>query len=70
MASIAMGLAASETYHLSEVESLPLPISIFLSIAVAIPVYGGCLWLLDEIKADEKDMFQHLWKRMTGGQYV
>ena len=70
MASIAMGLAASETYHLSEVESLPLPISIFLGIAVAIPVYGGCLWLLNEVKADEKDMFQHLWKRMTGGQHV
>jgi hypothetical protein len=37
-----------------------------LSIAVAVPIYGVCLWWLGELKEAEKKTVVTLWGRATG----
>jgi peptidoglycan biosynthesis protein MviN/MurJ (putative lipid II flippase) len=69
-ASIIMGLAAGEIYGLSGAGSKASPAYLFLSIVVAVPTYFACLWLLGEVKKDEKHAVWQLWYRVKGGVHV
>ena len=65
-ASVAMGLVAWGVYGMSGAGSKVSPAYLFLSIAVAMPTYGVCLWWLGEVDEAEKKTLVTLWNRVTG----
>jgi len=66
VASVLMGLAARGIYGLSGAWNKGSPIYLFLSIIVAVPTYFVCLWLLGEVKKEEKQRVLQLWFKVTG----
>jgi O-antigen/teichoic acid export membrane protein len=65
-ASVMMGLAAWGIYGMAGKGSKVSPVYLFLSIAVAVPTYGLCLWRLGEVKENERHTVVQLWARITG----
>jgi O-antigen/teichoic acid export membrane protein len=65
-ASVVMGLAAWGIYGMSGKGSRVSPVYLFLSIAVAVPTYGLCLWRLGEVRERERNTLVQLWARVTG----
>jgi O-antigen/teichoic acid export membrane protein len=66
VASIAMGLAAWGIYGLSGAATKASPSYLALSIAVAVPTYCACLWLLGEVDEAEKKTVGAMWARVSG----
>lgn len=64
-ASVVMGLAAWGIYRMAGTGSKVSLAYLFLSIAVAVPLYGVCLWWLGEIDEREKRTAVALWARVT-----
>jgi hypothetical protein len=64
-ASAVMGLAAWGIYRMSGAVSKVSPTYLLLSIAVAVPTYGVCLWWLGEVEEAEKRTAVALWDRVT-----
>jgi O-antigen/teichoic acid export membrane protein len=65
-ASVVMGLVAWGIYGMSGAGSKVSPAYLFLSIAVAMPTYGVCLWWLGEVDEAEKKTVVTLWDKVTG----
>jgi hypothetical protein len=61
-----MGLAAWVVNGMSGAVGKASPLYLVMSIAVAIPTYGVCLWWLGEIEQAEKNSLVTLWGRVTG----
>lgn len=66
-ASVVMGLAAWWIYGMSGVGSMGSPTYLILSIIVAVPTYFVLLWLLGEVKEDEKNTVMQLLYRAKRG---
>ena len=64
-ASVVMGLAAWGVYRMSGAGSKVSLAHLFLSIAIAVPTYGICLWWLGEVDEAEKKTAVALWDRVT-----
>jgi O-antigen/teichoic acid export membrane protein len=65
-ASAVMGLAAWGVYGMSKGGSQVSPAYLLLSVAVAVPTYGLCLWWLGEIDDAERATVVTLWARVIG----
>jgi O-antigen/teichoic acid export membrane protein len=65
-ASLVMGLVAWGIYGMSGPGTKVSPAYLLLSIAVAIPTYGVCLWWLGEVDEGEKRTVVALLDRVTG----
>ncbi len=61
-----MGLVAWGIYGLSGEGSEVSIAYLFLSVAVAVPTYVGCLWLLGEVREAEKSAVLELWDGVVG----
>jgi O-antigen/teichoic acid export membrane protein len=68
VASVVMGLVIWGIYALSGNLNNSSPVYLLLSIVVAIPVYGICLWCLGEVKEEEKNILLQFWNRLKGRQ--
>lgn len=67
-ASAIMGLAIWGIYAVSGNLNNNSPVYLLLSILVAIPVYGICLWCLGEVKEEEKNSLLLYWNSFKGRQ--
>lgn len=65
-ASVVMGLVARGIYGISGDGSKVSPAYLLLSIAMAVPTYGVCLWWLGEVKEAEKNKIVQMWNRVRG----
>jgi O-antigen/teichoic acid export membrane protein len=65
-ASTVMGLTAWGIYKLSGAGGKGSPVYLFLSIVVAVPAYVICLWLLGEVKKEEKHKAMQMWLKVAG----
>jgi O-antigen/teichoic acid export membrane protein len=65
-ASIVMGAAAWGIYGSNGAGNRFSAVSLLWSIAVAVPVYGICLWWLGEVNEVEKRTVVTLWAKATG----
>jgi O-antigen/teichoic acid export membrane protein len=66
IASGLMGLVAWGTYRMSGNHSRVSPAYFFISIIVGALTYIVCLWLLGEVKKNEKEKALKLWLQVTG----
>ncbi len=67
-ASIVMGLVAREIYGMSHDGGSVSPVNLLLAIGVAALTYFVCLWLLGEVKGQEKRTVLELWARLRARQ--
>jgi hypothetical protein len=65
ISAVFMGGTVWGIYCLSGDLCEPHPMFLLLSIVVAIPVYFACLWLLGEMKDDEKEALERYWQKMA-----
>jgi len=65
-ASLVMGLVVWAVYGMSGAGNGVSPAYLFLSVAVAVPTYGACLWWLGELDEGEKRTVVTLWARVVG----
>jgi len=63
-ASVVMGLVVWGIYAIFGTGNKSSPVYLLISIVVAVPVYVTCLWLVGEVKEDEKDMVTEIWHRL------
>ncbi len=64
-ASVVMGAAAWGIHGIAGGSHRSSALSLLLSVTLAVPIYGACLWWLGEVKDAEKTTVFTLWDRAT-----